>query len=92
MVALDTDTGREIWRLDMNLYAWSSPVAFYDEAGRAYVAVCDSGGTMFLVEGATGQVLQQIGLGSLVEASPAVYENMLVVGTRGKKICGVKIK
>ncbi len=92
MVALDTDTGREIWRLDMNLYAWSSPVAFYDKAGRAYVAVCDSGGTMFLVEGATGQVLQQIGLGSLVEASPAVYEDMLVVGTRAQQICGVKIK
>jgi hypothetical protein len=39
-----------------------------------------------------GQILQQTGLGSLVEASPAVYEDMLVVGTRGKKICGVKIK
>jgi outer membrane protein assembly factor BamB len=91
LVALDTQTGREVWRMDMNLYAWSSPVAFYNDGGKACVAVCDSGGNLFLVDGATGELLDQIHLGSLVEASPAVYEDMLVVGTRGRKICGVKI-
>ena len=92
MVALDTETGREVWRMDMNLYAWSSPVAVYDHGGKAYVAVCDSGGNLFFVDGSDGTLLDKINLGSLVEASPAVYEDMLVVGTRGRKICGVKVK
>ena len=92
LVALDTDTGEEIWRVDMPNYTWSSPVAFYTEDGKAYIAVCDSVGDVTLVEGATGQVLDTASVGSLVEASPAVYEDMLIIGTRGMLICGVQIK
>ena len=92
MVALDTKTGEEIWRLDMANYTWSSPVAFYEEDGTAYIAVCDSVGDVTLVEGATGKVLDTASVGSLVEASPAVYEDMLIIGTRGMLICGVQIK
>lgn len=91
LVALDTDSGAEVWRMEMDHYAWSSPVAFSAEDGKTYVAVCDSAGQVFLLEGATGQVLNQISVESLVEATPAVYENMLVVGTRGQEIYGVKI-
>lgn len=90
-VALDTKTGNELWRLDMNNYAWSSPVAFYTADGTGYVAVCDAMGYMFLLDGATGRQLDLISLGGLIEASPAVYENTLVVGTRKEKICAVNI-
>ena len=92
MVALDTDTGEEVWRVDMANYTWSSPVTFYEEDGTAYIAVCDSVGNVTLVEGATGKVLSTASVGSLVEASPAVYEDMLIIGTRGMLICGVQIK
>lgn len=92
LVALDTDTGEEVWRWDMPHYAWSSPVAFYGEDGSAYIVVCDSAGDATLIDGATGQLLHSIDLGFLVEASPAVFGDTLVVGTRGKLICGVKIQ
>lgn len=90
MVALDTKTGTELWRMDMTNYAWSSPVAVYEEDGSAYIVVCDSMGYAMLVD-ARGNLLYTISLGGLIEASPAVYEDMLVVGTRKEKICGVKI-
>jgi len=91
MVALDTETGEAVWTLPMNNYAWSSPVAVYEEDGNGYVIVCDSGGYMMLVN-AEGQLLYTIGLGGNIEATPVVYEDMIVVGTRVETICGVKIK
>ena len=92
LVALDTETGEEVWRWDMDYYAWSSPAAVYQEDGTAYVIVCDSKGDATFLDGATGTVLDTEYLGGLVEASPAVYEDMFVVGTRIRQICGVKVK
>ena len=92
LVALDTETGKELWRLDMAYYAWSSPVGVYDKEGNGYIVLCDSYGTAHFIDGKTGKVVNTLYLGGLVEASPAVYENMLVVGTRMKKICGIRIK
>ena len=91
MVALDTKTGETVWTMEMPYYTWSSPVALYTDNGTAYVVVCDTAGNATLVEGTTGKILSNVKLGGLVEASPAVYENMLVVGTRGKKICGIRV-
>ncbi len=92
LVALDTDTGKEVWRMTMDYYAWSSPVAVYDENGTGYVVVCDSGGYAHLLNGSTGTVLNKIGLGGLVEATPAIFNDMLIVGTKAEKILGIKIK
>ena len=92
LVALDTATGQEVWRLDMDYYAWSSPVGVYDAQGNGYVVLCDSHGTAHFIDGATGSVEDTLYLGGLVEASPAVYNNMIVVGTRLKKICGIRIR
>lgn len=91
LVALDTETGEEIWRLDLAYYAWSSPVGIYTEDGTAYVVLCGSAGHAFLIDGATGEILDQTFLEGLVEASPVVYENKLVVGTRDKLICGMQV-
>jgi hypothetical protein len=46
---------------------------------------------MFLFEGTTGKQLDCIELGSNIEASPAVYDNTIVVGTRGQRIYGIRI-
>jgi len=95
LVALDKATGKEVWRLSMANYAWSSPVACYNEEGKSYIVICDSAGMVFLVEGATGQVAASLNttqIGSIIEATPAVYGNTIVIGTRGKRIDAIEIK
>ncbi len=91
VVALDKKTGQEVWRTQFNQYAWSSPVAVYTPEGKSYLIQCDTVGNMFLLEGTTGKILDQISLGANIEASPAVFGNTIVVGTRGQKIFGVTI-
>ena len=90
LMALDTDTGEVIWKKNMK-YCWSSPVAIYSEDGKAYMIICDSVGNAILIDGKTGNTIDSIGLGSNVEASPVVFNDMLVVGTRGQKVYGIKI-
>lgn len=91
LVALSTETGEIVWEKPMDYYTWSSPVAVYDNAGNAYIIVCDSVGKMFLLDSA-GNTLSTVELGSNIEASPAVFNNTLVVGTRGGLVCGIQIK
>jgi hypothetical protein len=91
LVALDKKTGAEVWRQSFNHYAWSSPVAVYTPEGKSYIVQCDTIGNMFLVEGKTGKIADYINLGTNIEASPAVFGNTIVVGTRGQKIYAVKI-
>ncbi len=92
IVALNKKTGEEEWVLEDNAYTWSSPVTVYTKKGKGYVITCDSIGDMYLLDGKTGEVLDNMNLGSNVEASPAVYKDTLVVGTRGQKIYGVKLQ
>lgn len=92
LIAFDKETGEEVWVLDMNFYSWSSPVDVYTKNGKSYIIQCDSGGNMFLIEGSTGKILDQIPLNANVEGSPAIYNDMIVVGTRGQQIWGIKIK
>ena len=90
LMALDTDTGKIIWKKNMK-YCWSSPVAVYSEDGKGYMILCDSVGNMHLIDGKTGSTLDTIGLGSNIEASPVVFNDILVIGTRGQKVYGIKI-
>jgi outer membrane protein assembly factor BamB len=92
LLALDKKTGQEVWTINLKHYSWSSPVAVYTKEGKSYLIVCDSIGSMYLLEGKTGKLLHQINLEANIEGSPAVYDNMIVVGTRGQKIWGVRIK
>ncbi len=89
-VALDTKTGDVLWEKE-GKYCWSSPVAVYSEDGKAYVVQFDSVGNANFMEGKTGRVLSSIQTGYNVEASPAVFNDMLVVGSRGQKVYGIKI-
>ncbi|MBO5867413.1 MAG: PQQ-binding-like beta-propeller repeat protein [Oscillospiraceae bacterium] len=92
LIALNTSTGDVAWELPMDNYSWSSPAAVYTESGKAYIVICDSIGNMSLVNGSTGEVLSTVNLGSNVEASPAVFGDIIVVGTRGQKIYGIKVE
>jgi outer membrane protein assembly factor BamB len=94
LLALEKSTGAVRWTFNMEKYTWSSPVAVYDENGNAYIVVCegsDTGGKVFLLDGQTGTLLSTFDAEKNIEASPAVYGNMIVFGTRGMKIWGVKI-
>ncbi len=91
LVAFDTETGKIVWEKSMEHYAWSSPIALYEEDGTSHVIVCDSAGNMSLLN-AKGEVLNNINLGSNIEATPTAFNDMIVVGTRGQQICGIKIK
>jgi outer membrane protein assembly factor BamB len=92
LLALDKQTGEEVWRTEMANYSWSSPLAIYTPLGKSYIVQCDSMGNMFLLEGTTGKVLDTLDLEANIEASPAAFGDMIVVGTRGQRICGVKIQ
>lgn len=92
MVALHKQTGEEMWRLEMPNYAWSSPVDIYDHDGNGFLVQGDSIGNLQLLDARTGKQIHSINLGSNIEATPAVYENMIIVGTRGGKFFGVEIK
>lgn len=92
LVALDKKTGEERWIIKMHHYAWSSPVAVYTEDGEALIVQCDCKGNIFLIDGPSGEILDWINVGSNIEASPAVFGNRLVVGTRSRGIVGVTIE
>ncbi|HRI44588.1 MAG TPA: PQQ-binding-like beta-propeller repeat protein [Fimbriimonadaceae bacterium] len=91
LVALDKKTGKEIWRYPLANYAWSSPVDFYDAEGRMYIVQCTSAGEMKLIDGETGRLLHELNFGANIEASPAIFGDMLVVAARGTQIYGVRI-
>ena len=91
LAALDKRTGEVVWELRTTNYSWSSPVCVYDNDGKGYVILCTAGGFMYLVDGLTGEIADSIKLGGTIEASPAVYGNMVVVGTRAMKIWGVEL-
>ena len=44
------------------------------------------------MDAATGEVLDKMNFGTGIEATPAIFGNKLVVGTRNEKIIGVTIK
>ena len=91
LVALDKDTGEEVWAKVMS-YGWSTPVVFQSDDGTSYMIYCDSGGRMYLMDPKTGETLDTVSVERNVEASPAIYNDMVVVGSYARKIFGIRIK
>jgi len=91
LAAFDKQTGEVVWEFQTKQYGWSSPVCVYDREGKGYLIFCTSGGYMYLLDGLTGELLDSVLIGGNIEASPAVYENTVVVGTRSMKIWGVTL-
>jgi hypothetical protein len=104
LVAYSKATGEKVWDYSMSQYSWSSPVDVYDADGNAYIVMCDSIGQIHLVNGKTGeritylQLIKNKGLDGEnkkpqnIESSPIVVNGMIIIGTRGCSIYGVKIK
>lgn len=92
LVALRKDTGEKVWERETSVYSWSSPVDFYDKDGNGYLAYCNTGFNLYLIDGKTGDVLDQMNLGGNIEASPVVYNSYIVVGTRANRTYCVEVK
>lgn len=93
LVALDKETGQEIWRKDIGTDSWSSLNIVYTEDGRAYLIQGGYDGNLALIEATTGEIKDRVYLGGGgIEATCAVFGNQIVVGTRNEKIVGVTVK
>ncbi|QNU68750.1 PQQ-like beta-propeller repeat protein [Ruminiclostridium herbifermentans] len=92
MVALDKNTGDEIWKKKLTAYSWCSPVDFKSSDGKTYMVYTDFAGNMHLVDPMTGNTLDSVSLGRNVESSPAIYNDTIVVGSYAKKIFGIKVR
>lgn len=90
MLAINRETGEVVWEIETVNYAWSSPAAFYTDDGKSYIVFVNASGKIRLVEGTTGKVLYALGLDQTTEASPVIFNNMMVLGTR-EGIYGIKI-
>ncbi len=91
LYALDKRTGEAVWSKSMDSYGWSSPTCLYAPSGKGYVLVGSSDGTLRLLDGLTGDELTRVTLNGNIEGTPAVFDDMIVVGTRGSVIYGIKI-
>ena len=92
LYALDKATGAIVWEHSMGSYGWSSPTPVYTPSGKGYVLVGSSNGMLRLFDGLTGSVVASADLGANIEGSPVVFDNIIVVGTRGSRIYGVEIR
>lgn len=92
LACLKKSDGSKAWE-DSSSYAWSSPVCVYNEDGTGKVLYCNSTGDVRLLDGKTGELNDTLSISDgVIEASPAVYDNMAVVDTRDCKIWGIELQ
>jgi len=84
IIALQKSNGELVWSTYLNSASLSSPVAVYNEQGDAWLVQAESNGNVHLLVAQTGEIRYTLELDGIIEASPAVYRNMLVIGTTGK--------
>ncbi|MBP5726693.1 MAG: hypothetical protein J6Y48_06415, partial [Clostridia bacterium] len=84
LIALEKESGAVVWSYGLSSRSESSPIAVYDEAGNGWIIQCEQNGTIHLLEGLTGNVVNTLKLEAEIEASPGAYGNMVVIGTTGK--------
>ena len=56
-----------------------------------YLFVCDADGDGKLYDGSTGERIGTISFGATVEASPVVFNDMMIIGSRAGRAYGIKI-
>ncbi len=94
IIALNKESGKVVWHKAMEAYSYASPVAVYDENGRGWIIQACSSGTILLMDGLSGETINTLQVNGVIEGSPAVFDDTLVIGTTGKGtsyIYGIKI-
>ena len=84
LIALEKASGKIVWSYGLSSRSESSPIAVYDEKGNGWIIQCEQNGTIHLLEGLTGSVVDTMQLNAEIEASPAAYGSTVVIGTTGK--------
>lgn len=95
LVALDKGTGALRWAKGLTERSESSPVAVYDQNGSGWVIQCVEDGTILLLDGKTGEQTAELQIEGKIKASPAVYNDIMVIGTTGKGtefVYGIQIR
>ena len=92
LYALDKQTGETVWAKSMGSYGWSSPTCLYTPSGRGYVLIGTSNSVLRLLDGLTGAEVASVKLKGNIEGTPAVFDDMIVLGTRSSKIYGIRIE
>ena len=94
IVAISKTTGEQVWSYDNTpKYSWTTPTVVYDNNGDGYIIWASTSGYIYIINARTGELITEMSLkGGIIEASPAIFNDMMVLGTRGKLICGVKLK
>ena len=95
LVALDKETGKIAWAYGLSDRSVSSPIAVYDKDGNGRIIQCAWDGSVVMVDGLTGGLVSKISVEGNIEASPAAYNDIMVVATTGKdteRIYGIRIQ
>lgn len=95
VAAMYKDTGTIAWVKGLSGLGYSSPVAVYDADGNGWIIQCSGDGTILLLDGLTGAVVGSLEVDGDIEASPAVYNDMMVIATTKKGanfIYGIRIQ
>ena len=94
IVAISKATGEQVWSYDNTpKYSWTTPTLVYDDNGNGYIIWASTSGYIYILNARTGELITEMSLkGGIIEASPAIFNDMMVIGTRGKLICGIKLK
>lgn len=85
LLAIHKDTGKLAWAYALPSYTESSPVAVYSEAGRGWILQCCADGTILLLDGLTGKLVNSLKVTGSISASPAVFGSTMVIATTGTK-------
>ena len=67
----------------------------YDKAGNGWIVQCEQDGIVHLLDGRTGSEISRLDLEAQIKASPAAYNNVVVIGTTGKNttfVYGIEVK
>jgi outer membrane protein assembly factor BamB len=92
LVALKKSTGEKAWEVLLDNYAWSSPLDIYDRGGNMYIFLADSKGYVMLFDGLTGESIYKEKIAELFEASPAAFDNRIVIASRPQKIFCLEVQ
>ena len=92
LVAFHKTTGEEVWKWIMPMYSWPSPVDVYDKDGKGYIIQVLRSGEVCILDGATGEVLSETSIDTYIEASPAVFNNYMVIASRNGYIYGLELE
>jgi hypothetical protein len=86
LIALNKETGAQIFKVPFLQYSWVSPIALYDQNGYPTLFVPTVGGVIYLIDGMNGSILYSENFGCTFESSPIAWGNRIIQPARGNKI------